>query len=480
MAMRRILVLFPLILGSAAALADSAEQRSTIDDQQEVAVTIYNNNLALVKDQRKIKLGSGQTALAFRDVSAQMRPETALLRSVTAPGSVNVIEQNFDFDLLTPQSLLEKYVGRNVGVIKTNPATGAETREDALVLSAQNGTVLKFADRIETGVPGRIVYGDVPANLRDRPTLVMSLNNSGAAQQNLELSYLTAGLGWKADYVVELNPADDKLDMSGWVTLTNASGTSYRNAKLQLVAGDVNQVQQIQPIAAPEGRVLSKSVAMRSAPMAEESLFEYHLYTLGRTTTIAENQTKQVALLSAANVPVRKEFLLAGNNYYYQSSFGDLGQKLKVGTFIEFENKDSAHLGMPLPKGIIRVYKKDGSGNAQFIGEDSIDHTPKNEKVRLKLGDAFDITADKKQTDFKKIAGTSKYNYVFESAYEIVLKNAKKEAVTVKVQEPMPGDWTVQSESHPHTKGASNTAVWNITVPAEGKTTLTYRAQVRY
>jgi hypothetical protein len=480
MAMRRILVLFPLILGSAAALADSAEQRSTIDDQQEVAVTIYNNNLALVKDQRKIKLGSGQTALAFRDVSAQMRPETALLRSVTAPGSVNVIEQNFDFDLLTPQSLLEKYVGRNVGVIKTNPATGAETREEALVLSAQNGTVLKFADRIETGVPGRIVYGDVPANLRDRPTLVMSLNNSGAAQQNLELSYLTAGLGWKADYVVELNPADDKLDMSGWVTLTNASGTSYRNAKLQLVAGDVNQVQQIQPIAAPEGRVLSKSVAMRSAPMAEESLFEYHLYTLGRTTTIAENQTKQVALLSAANVPVRKEFLLAGNNYYYQSSFGDLGQKLKVGTFIEFENKDSAHLGMPLPKGIIRVYKKDGSGNAQFIGEDSIDHTPKNEKVRLKLGDAFDITADKKQTDFKKIAGTSKYNYVFESAYEIVLKNAKKEAVTVKVQEPMPGDWTVQSESHPHTKGASNTAVWNITVPAEGKTTLTYRAQVRY
>ncbi len=214
--------------------------------------------------------------------------------------------------------------------------------------------------------------------------------------------------------------------------------------------------------------------------MAEESLFEYHLYTLGHTTTIAENQTKQVALLSAANVPVHKEYLLMGNNYYYQSSFGDLGQKLKVGSFIEFENKDSAHLGMPLPKGIIRVYKKDGSGNTQFIGEDNVDHTPKNETVRLKLGDAFDITADKKQTDFKKIAGSSKYNYVFESAYEIVLKNAKKEAVTVKVQEPMPGDWTVQSESQPHTKGASNTAVWNITVPAEGKTILTYRAQVRY
>lgn len=467
------------LLFSTVALADSGEQRSSINDQQEVAVTIYNNNLALVKDQRKLKLGSGQLALAFRDVSAQIRPETALLRSISAPGSLFVLEQNFDFDLLTPQTLLEKYVGKSVGVIKTNPATGAETREEAQVLSAQNGVVLKIGERIETGLPGRIVYGEVPANLRDRPTLVMSLNNSGAQQQNVELSYLTGGLGWKADYVVELNPADDKLDISGWVTLSNTSGASYRNAKLQLVAGDINQARQPQPMALGAVQSMAKALPLREN-MAEETLFEYHLYTLGRPTTIAENQTKQVALLSAANVPVRKEFLLAGNNYYYQSSAGDLGQKMKVAVFIEFENKENARLGMPLPKGIIRVYKKDGAGNAQFIGEDNVDHTPKNEKIRLKLGDAFDVTADKKQTDFKKIAGTGKYNYVFESAYEIVLKNAKKEAVTVKVQEPMPGDWTVLSQSHPHSKGASNTAVWEITVPAEGKTTLNYRALVRY
>ena len=475
----RPLSMLALLLASGAVFANDAEQRSTLNDQQEVAVTIYNNNLALVKDQRKLKLGSGKQALAFRDVSAQMRPETALLRSVSAPGSLSVIEQNFDFDLLTPQKLLEKYVGKTVGIIKMNPATGVETREEALVLSAQNGTVLKIGERIETGIPGRIIYSELPANLRDRPTLVMSLNSTSAQTQNVELSYLTGGLGWKADYVVELNPADDKLDMSGWVTLSNTSGAAYRNAKLQLVAGDVNQVQRNAPAAMDAVRTFAKAVPMKEQ-MSEESLFEYHLYTLDRPTTIAENQTKQVALLSAANVPVRKEFLLAGSDYYYQGGYGDLGQKIKIGVFIEFDNKESSRLGMPMPKGIMRVYKKDAAGNAQFIGEDNIDHTPKNEKIRLKLGDAFDVTADKKQTDFKKIGGSSKYNYVFESAYEVVIKNAKKEAVTVKVQEPMPGDWNIISTSLPYTKGASNVAVWNVTVPAEGKATLTYRALVRY
>lgn len=460
--------------------AQPVETRSTLTDQQEVAVTIYNENLALVKDQRRLQLKSGASNLAFRDVSARMRPETAQLRSVTAPGSLSVLEQNFDFDLLTPAKLLEKYVGRAVTVIRTNPATGAETTEQAQVLSAASGVVLKIGDRIETGVPGRIVYGDVPPNLRDRPTLVMALGNTGAGQQDVELSYLTGGLSWKADYVVELNAAEDALDLSGWVTLTNTSGATYRNAKLQLVAGDVNQVRpqmdnRVTAMVAP-----APARAKVAQEMAEESLFEYHLYTLNRPTTIAENQTKQVALLSASGVPARKELLLKGSEYYYQSSFGDLGQKMKVAVFVEFDNKESAHLGLPMPKGIIRVYKKDRSGNAQFIGEDRVDHTPKNEKVRLKLGDAFDVTADKKQTDFKKLGGTGKYNYQYEAAFEMVLKNAKKEAVTVTVQEPMPGDWQVLSSSHPHTKGASNAAVWKVAVPAEGKTTLTYRSLIRF
>lgn len=466
------------LVGSA--FAETEEQRSTLADQKEVAVTIYNDNLALIKDQRKLQLKRGFSELAFRDVSAKMRPETALLRSLTAPGSLSVVEQNFNFDLLTPQKLLEKYVGRNVNIIRTNHATGAETTEAAQVLSANNGVVLKIGDRIETGLPGRIIYPDVPANLRDRPTLVMALDNTGVQQQDVELSYLTAGLSWKADYVVELNGSDDKLDISGWVTLGNASGATYHNAKLQLVAGDVNQVKQKVEVAGNAVYAAAPKAIMRRDAMAEESLFEYHLYTLDHPTTIAENQTKQVALLSAVGVPARKELLLKGSDYYYQSSYGDIGQKMKVGVFIEFDNKEAAHLGMPLPKGIVRVYKKDASGNAQFIGEDSVDHTPKNEKVRLKLGDAFDVTADKKQTDFKKLPGIGKSINVFESAFEIVLKNAKKEAVVVTIQEPIPGDWQVLSSSHSYVKSASNTAVWKISVPAEGDAKLVYRAQVRY
>jgi hypothetical protein len=433
----------------------------------------------LVKDQRRVQLKPGSGALAFRDVSARIRPETALLRSVSVPGALRVLEQNFDFDLLTPQKMLEKYVGQTVNVVRTHPTTGVETTEVATVLSANNGVVLQIGQRIETGIPGRLVFGSVPANLRDRPTLVMTLDNTANTAQDIELSYLTGGLAWKADYVVELSAADDSLDMSGWVTLTNTSGASYRNARVQLVAGDVNQVA---PEAAQRGRpvMMASAMAKVTSDVAQESLFEYHLYTLGHPTTIAENQTKQVALLSASGVPVRKELLLRGSDYYYQSSVGDLGQKLKVAVFVEFDNKESGHLGLPLPKGVIRVYKKDSAGNAQFIGEDRIDHTPKGETVRLKLGEAFDVTADKKQTDFKKIGINGKYNAAFESAYELVLKNAKKEAVVVTVQEPMPGDWQIVSASHAHTKGASNTAVWKIAVPAEGQTVLSYRAQVRY
>ena len=459
--------------------ANLIESRSTLDDQQAVAVTIYNQDLALVKDTRKVNINAGLNALALRDVSAQMRPETALLRSINAPGSLSLLEQNFDFDLLTPQKMLEKYVGKTVSIIKTNPATGVETTEQATVLSANNGVVLKVGNRIETGLPGRIVYDDVPANLRDRPTLVTQINNKGATEQTVELSYLTGGLGWKADYVAELNDKEDKLDLSGWVTLTNTSGTSYKNAKLQLVAGDVNRVQQ-------NMRPMSKSMrgdvmmAEAAAPMQEESLLEYHLYTLDRPTNIMEAQTKQVALLSATGVPARKELVLRGADYYYMGQYGEIGTKMKVGVFVEFDNKEASKLGMPLPKGVLRVYKKDSQGNAQFVGEDNIDHTPKNESVRLKLGEAFDVTADKKQTDFKVLPRPSKNMNAYESAYELVLKNAKKQKVTVTVQEPIGGDWKIISESHPHSKANSHLALWKIDIPAESSTALTYRAVVKY
>lgn len=475
-----VLFTLPIAVLSVGALAQD-EIRSTISDQQNVAVTIYNNNLALVKDQRKVKLSTGLQKLAIRDVSAQMRAETALLRSLSHPGGFSTLEQNFDFDLLTPEKLLEKYVGKTVTVVKTHPTTGEEKAEQATVLSANNGVVLKIGHRIETGQfftnekSGRIVYDDIPANLRDRPTLVMQINNKTTTEQTVELSYLTGGLAWKADYVAELSPKEDSVDLSGWVTLTNTSGTSYNNAKLQLVAGDVNRVQENYPRA-----MTMRKDAVMMAEMAEESLLEYHLYSLDRPTTIAESQTKQVALLSATGVPARKELVLRGADYYYQSQYGDLGTKIKIGIFVEFDNKEAAKLGMPLPKGIMRVYKKDRQGNAQFIGEDSIDHTAKNEVVRLKLGQAFDVTADKKQTDFKVLPHPSKGNSAFESAYEIRLKNAKKEKVTVIVQEPINGDWTIISESQPHKKVSGQLAVWKVELPAEGSTTLTYRARVKY
>jgi hypothetical protein len=459
---------------------EPSERRSTLSDQQSVAVTIYNQDLALVKDARKVQIDSGVNRLALRDVSAMMRPETALLRSLSHPGALSLLEQNFDFDLLTQSKLLEKYVGRSVRVVKTHPTTGAETVEIAQVLSANDGVVLQMGDRIETGVPGRIVFDSVPANLRDRPTLVTELQSQRSGPQDVELSYLTSGLSWRADYVAELNADDSALDLNGWVTLSNLSGTTYPHARLQLVAGDVNRVQE--EMRASKSKLLEQRqpAAVAAAPLAQESLFEYHLYTLQRPTTLSDQQTKQVSLLSAGSVPVKKELVLSGSDFYYRSSVGDMGQKIKVGVYVEFNNKESANLGQPLPKGVVRVYKRDRAGNAQFVGEDRIDHTPKNEKVRLHLGDAFDVTADKKQTDFRRREATNVASYVHESAYEIVLRNAKPEAVTVTVREPVPGDWTMLQESQKHSKVASGAAQWQVAVPASGTTTLKYRALVRY
>lgn len=447
---------------------------STTTDQHDVAVTIYSDNLALVKDARRVRLARDANQLAWRGVSAQLRPETAQLRNGSNPAGFRLQELNFDTGLLTPQKLLDAYVGREISVIRTHPTTGAETREPATVLSTNGGVVLRFADHVETGVPGRLGFPAVPEALRDTPTLVLSLVSPTAGTQDLELSYLTGGLSWRADYVAELNARDDRLDLNGWVTLTNQSGAAYANAKLQLVAGDVNRVREAQP----QLRA-TMAMAAKSAEMQQESLFEYHLYTLQRPTTLAENQTKQVALMSAMRVPVKKEFLLEGANYYYSGQQGELGKAIKVGVFVEFSNTGEG-LGIPLPGGVIRVYKQDSQGNAQFVGEDRIDHTPKNETVRLKLGDAFDVTADRTQIDFQKLAGTSRTNAVYESAYDVVLKNAKPEAVTVTVREPMPGDWTMVSESQPHTKPAAGIAEWRVGVPAGGKATLSYRVRVRY
>jgi len=455
--------------GLVAPPARAQETRVTQADQTGVAVTIYNENLALVKDRRRVTLDPGIQNLAFIDVSAQLRPETALLHS--DGGQLEVREQNFEFDLLTPEKLLEESVGETVKVIKTNPETGAETVEEARILSVANGLVLKIGDRIETAYPGRVVFDKVPPRLRARPTLVLELQNANPSEQQVELSYLTGGLSWKADYVAELAPDEKTMDLSGWVTLTNTSGSSYNDAKLQLVAGEVNQVQ---PMLRKEMMTMADAGAAGAPPMAQEELFEYHLYTLGRPTTIGENQTKQVAMLSGGGIPVVKEYRFVNIGTAYNYPLGDMA-RVNATVRMAFDNKEADHLGMPLPKGIVRVYKNDSAGQALFVGEDAIDHTPKGETVHLNLGQAFDVTAQPKQTDFEQIS-----DRVFEAAFEIEVKNAKKEPVTVTVAEQFPAQWKMIDESLPHEKVQAFQAEWKVPVPAEGSTRLKYRVRVTF
>jgi hypothetical protein len=471
----RSLTLFALALGLALTIAPALgdqERLSTLSDQESVAVTIYNSDLALVRDERRITLSQGLNRLAFRDVSGQMNAATALFRSISNPGALSVIEQNFNYDLLTPEKLLEKYVGKYVTVIHTNSATGKETREEARVLSTNDGVVLQYANRIETGIDGRLSFSSLPSNLRDRPTLVVDLNSTTGASQMVEMSYLTGGLSWQADYVGALSADDSRLDLNGLITLTNNSGTTYSNAKMQLVAGDVNRVSNTFENAKALGRV---PVPAANA-VQQEQLLEYHLYTLGRPTTIADKQTKQVALLSATSIPVTKTLELRGDSYYYTGQYGDLGQRLKFGVYIQFQNEGGG-LGIPLPKGTVRIYKKDSAGNAQFVGEDSIDHTPRHEQVRLHLGEAFDVTANKKQTNYKFYRNGS--NYIYETSFEIEMHNAKDKDQVVKVVEQLPGiNWEITSENYQHVKASADTAVWNIKLPANNKQTLRYTVRV--
>ncbi len=472
--MRRSLISTIALVGALGtiAVADPGEHVSTLGDQRAVGITIYNSELALVRDRRRLSIPRGESHLALRDVSARMQPETALLTSISSPGNLAVLEQNFDYDLLSPQKLLEKYVGRDVDVVRYDPRTGERRTEHARVLATNDGVVLRYADRIETSVNGTLSFPSLPPDLRDRPTLVTDVSNGTDGEQDVELTYLTGGLSWKADYTALLSPNDDRLDLHGLITLQNQSGTGYRDATVQLVAGDVNVAQNV---LRQIGSVTTRAMAAPPPP-SEQALFEYHLYTLPRHTTVADNQTKQVELMSAPGISVVKTLELRGYDSYYRSATADLGTRLKIGTYVTFRN-EGGQLGIPLPRGIVRVYKRDNAGTAQFIGSDSIDHTPKGETVRLHLGNSFDLTANKKQTDFHIVDSNRS---IYESAYEIVLRNAKKTPETVQVIEPIPGDWTMLSSSLPYHKSSAETATWSVPVPPESATTLTYRVRIKF
>jgi hypothetical protein len=316
----------------------------------------------------------------------------------------------------------------------------------------------------------------VPENLSSKPTLVWMLENDLAADQRIEASYLTNGINWRSDYVVTLNEKDDKADLSAWVTIDNQSGTSYKNARLKLVAGDVNRVKDK---AEYEDRMMGlakREAKANSAPQfKEDSFFEYHIYTLERPATVRDNQTKQISLVQAKDIPVRKELIFHGAPYYYYGQYGEIAADQKIGVFVEIENRKGHNLGIPMPKGTVRVYKADSEASLQFVGEDSIDHTPKDEKIRIKLGDAFDVKASRKMTDWRKLT----FNR-YEAAYEISLRNHKKEDIVVKVIEPIPGDWTMLTSSHDWKKSEAFTAEFSIPVPKDQEVKLTYRVRMKY
>ena len=444
-----------------------------LEDQTRMAVTIYNVNLGLVKDQREIKLTKGTGELRFMDVASQIIPTSVHIKSLIDPGSLLILEQNYEYDLLNPQKLLDKYVGKEVKLYYKNPYTEREEMVTATLLSNNGGPIFKIGDEITFGHPGRIIFPEVPENLISKPTLVWLIDNTLSSHQKVEASYLTNGINWRADYVVTLNDKDDMADLSGWVTIDNRSGTTYRNANLKLVAGDVNRVKDEYEY---RGKMLQVAEAAAKTPQfKEDEFFEYHIYTLQRPATIKENQTKQISLINADTIPVKKELLYYGARYYYYNQHGETITNQKVGVFVEIENKEKNNLGIPLPKGTIRVYKHDKEGSLQFVGEDSIDHTPKDEKIRIKLGDAFDVVGSRKQTEWKKIAYDT-----YEASFEISLRNHKKEDVIVKVVEPIPGDWKILSSSHEYQKTEAFTAEFNIPVPKDKETKLTYRVRMRF
>ncbi|MGH9713819.1 MAG: DUF4139 domain-containing protein [Candidatus Acidiferrales bacterium] len=457
--------------------AASSEHFSTTDkDQVDLAVTVYNSNIALVRDVRQIHLPSGQFLLRFEDVAASINPATVHFRSLNDPSKLNVIEQNYEYDLLDPQKLLQKYVGREVTLVREEKDAGStrwvETR--ALLLADNNGPVWKIGNEIVTGMTANSYrFPDLPENLYSRPTLVWSLENRGAAAQKVEASYLANNINWTADYVLTVGRDEKAADLDGWVTLTNSSGVAYNNAKLQLVAGEIHRTAQPVTRMAMEAMVNKAAAAPQ---FQQEGFSEYHLYTLGRRTSIQNNESKQISLLTASGVSVEKLLSVEGQQYYYRNPQGignPIPQPVKV--IYRFKNDEKGGLGMPLPAGTVRVYQSDSKGGVQFVGEDTINHTPKDESVKIYVGNAFDVVCERKQLDYKRIASNQA-----EMEYQIALRNHKDTAVTVEVREPVGGDWEVVSSNFKWIKLDSTTIGFSIPVDKNGSATLDYRVRVKW
>lgn len=423
-----------------------------------LALTIYNQNLALVEDVRRLTLPAGRSRQEFPGVSASIRPETVSLSGA----GLSVVEQNFDFDLLTPDKLMTAAVGDEIGLVRINPATGSETELRARVLAANEGVVLQIGDRIEVlrddGVPTRVIFDEVPANLRPRPTLSVTLNADRAGPRETTLSYLTTGLSWRADYVIDFDEAAGRMDLTGWITLTNQSGVTFTDADTRLVAGELNMLSGL-------GSGYRAQTHGTDSGEAED-LADYYIYPIPERVTVANNQTKQVGLYAATGVPARKR---------YRAEFSGFGnrQPSSAEVAVVFDNSRASGLGRALPSGIVRVYMDDVSGQSRFVGEDGIGHTSAGAEVAITTGSAFDVTVQTTVLDSEIIRidqNNSRTRY--EMAYDV--RNARREPVTVEVRQIGLGrNGRLISESQTGERPNADTRVWQVRVPANGTTRVT-------
>jgi hypothetical protein len=461
---------------SAARVPAAGQDTSTLDDQVELSLTVYNSDLALVRDVRNVELASGTSDLHFMDIAATVNPATVHFRSLTQPQRVHVVEQNYEYDLLEPEKLLRKYVGRDVTLVRKIQEAGS-TREETVtahLVSYNNAPVWRIGKEIVTGLQAdHIRFPELPGNLYSRPTLIWTLDNDGGAKHRVEAAYLAGKLSWSADYVLTVARNDSSADLDGWVTLGNNSGTSFRHASLQLVAGNLNRVKTFMTDMMARR---DAAAVQESAKMVQESFSEYHLYTLGHKTTINNSETKQVSMLEGTSIPVRKRYVVDGQAFYYRNAQHP-GAPLKddVAVYYELRNEAASGLGMPMPAGVVRVYQADSKGGVQFAGEDHIDHTPKDETLKLRIGTAFDVVCERNQVDFEKIASST-----YEIGYEIVLRNHKPAPISVEVNEPIGGTWRMLSASHAWTKTAAWATQFTVPVAADGTASLKYRVRVTY
>ena len=474
-------LLFSALLGESAASETTA--RSADGDRKDVTVTVYNENLGLVHEVRTIALPVGESTLELEGVPAAMDPTSVSFRAEGA----RVLEQNFEYDLLSPASLLDKYVGREVE-LRVAETVQNEPRErivKARLLANNQGPIYLIDHQIHLGFPGRVVLPEVPSDLRTRPTLTLRLQSDREGPRDAAVTYLTAGMSWHCDYVAVLNPAETRLNiLTAWVTIDNQSGATFENAALKLLAGDVQRAEAPAAPAPLYARVAAdEEFKEQRAPASQKSFSEYHLYTFQRRTTLKDQASKQLELTTAGDIPVKKILSVERPPHDLWSGWSGPQpdpQKQDVTVTLEFQNDDTSHLGAPLPAGRVRVNKEDADGQWVFIGEDNVDHTPKNEPVRLRLGRSFDVVAERRQTDHQILR--REHPQIIESEVQIELTKRKDTDVEVRVVERFPpaAEGKLLQNSHEPVRRSAQVYEFVAGVKAGATEKVVFRAKVGF